>query len=162
MMEMRRITFDENWGGPPPYLSIDTWPANEKMNAIYAAVAAAVLQPHMLAIQMGRVSDETIARIFAHLYSEAVIIGSPDPIYDGFTKERWRDWLIEHEAHREAMRRFCSVRRNYESADEREEREAARRRQSEAAGETLVVGELIEDEEDVEIVDEAAVSDGGV
>lgn len=109
-MNLRRICF--------PYLSppikIDVWPADLESNAVYRAACIAWLKPLELAARVGRVDEEAGRTRLAWVYAEGVIQGSPSPQCDGWGRDEWRQWLLDHPEEFDRLRGICEVTTNFE------------------------------------------------
>lgn len=107
-MEMRRINMEADWG-----LSIDCLSAVPDQNPLMKAAQMALLAPYALAIRLNRISEERALGIWARLYAEAVIQGSPTPGYDGFDREQWMAWLLSEREAFTVLRSVCEAPENF-------------------------------------------------
>lgn len=108
-MDIRRITFGGNF--PKPHLSIDCWPPFVDLNPLYRAASMHFVQPYKLAIDAGKLSEESAVRVLAQAYAEGVIAKSPTDGFQDLKGSDWIDWLVEHPDHFADLRAHVEVRR---------------------------------------------------
>jgi hypothetical protein len=111
-MDVRRITFRAPF--PEPHLSIDCWPPFVDWNLLFRAAFRSFVDPYQLAIQAGKVSEETATRVMAQAYSEGVAAGSPTEGYESMTGPDWCAFFLKHPDHFEELRSYLEVRHNWE------------------------------------------------
>lgn len=99
---------------PEPHLSIDCYPADPRLNPIFAAVSAAKLQPLQLAFHSKRVSEERSRQVMAEIYADTVIAGSPNDGFDEFETPEWTRFLLENPDHFDYLRSVCPVVKNFD------------------------------------------------
>ncbi len=110
-MQIRIIEFSGEH--QKPHLELECLPPFPDLNLLFRVASHAILDPYRLAIELGKVTEETATRLYARLYAEAVIRASPTPGFEDMTRERWAEWLIEHPVHFTNLRSFCDFRNNW-------------------------------------------------
>jgi hypothetical protein len=111
-MDIRTITFAAPFD--EPHVSIDCWPPFVDINIIFMAAFKSFVAPYQLAIDAGKVSDETATRVMAQAYAEGVIARSRTPGYEKFKGRDWLAFFLKHPDHFDELRRACEVRRNWD------------------------------------------------
>ena len=112
-MEIRRITFEGDY--PQPHLSIDCRPPFPEVNPIFRACFHAYMQPYELAIEVGKIAEETAVGIMAHTYAEGVVAKSPTPGFENMKAADWRKFFADHPGHFAELRSYCEARGNWDS-----------------------------------------------
>lgn len=111
-MITRRVNMEEDWG-----VSIDCNSAVADQNPVMHAAQLTLLAPYALALQMERLPEERAWEIWARLYAEAVIMGSPTPVFERFTKDEWVEWLLREREAFIVLRSVCEAPDNFRAPE---------------------------------------------
>ena len=103
----------ELWG-----VEIDVLAAHVERNPIYRMEVEKRIKPLELAITLGRVSQEKADRLWAEVYAETVIVGSPTEKLREFDNAQWVEWLLEDLERFWCIRRYAMAEENFPNADE--------------------------------------------
>ncbi len=114
MRQKIRIHLGTDEDGRHPDVTIDCMPPFADVNTVFRAASQALLEPHQLAIQLDKMSEEGAERLYAMVYAEGVILSSPTEGFTGFSRQDWKAWLIEHPVHFQNLREICDYRKNWE------------------------------------------------
>jgi hypothetical protein len=111
-MELRRIEF--RGGFPEPHLSIDCWPPFAEVNKIFVAAFQACVAPYQLAIDCGKLGEETSLKVWIKCYATGVVAKSVTPGYEKMRESDWVKFFTDHPEHFEELRAVCEHSRNWD------------------------------------------------